>query len=117
MTTEPHVSPNVRRLILWVDRITISLSKHWLLLANVSVLLFIGLPVLAPVLMHYGLTGPAQLIYAVYRLTCHELAYRTYFFFGAQPVYTIEQLQAAFGVPANDLSYWSSFVGNASPPA
>lgn len=106
------ISPALRQFILLVDRITIFIAKHWLALANGALVVFTGLPVLAPVLMYYGLTGPADVIYGVYHFTCHELAFRTYFLFGAQPFYTMDQLRAAVGVQNEDPFFWSSFVGN-----
>jgi uncharacterized membrane protein len=95
-----------------VDRMTIVFSRHWLLLVNVVLLFFIGLPLLAPALMYLGYTWPAELIYTAYKLTCHQLAFRTYFIFGEQPVYTIEQLRASLSVQGEDVLYWSSFLGN-----
>lgn len=88
-------------------------GDHWLALVNVSLFVFNALPFLAPVLLHYGFTEPAQLIYTGYKLTCHQLAYRTYFFFGEQPVYTLDQLRAALAVQNEDIFYWSNFLGNA----
>ncbi|MCL4396700.1 MAG: DUF2085 domain-containing protein, partial [Chloroflexi bacterium] len=77
---------------------------------------FDGLPFLAPLLMHAGMTGPGNAIYTVYGLTCHQLAYRTFFFFGAQPFYTIDQLHAllpgAQDVPALSF-FWRDFRGDA----
>jgi uncharacterized membrane protein len=73
-----------------------------------------ALPFLAPVLLANGYEGPARAIYSAYSLTCHQLAYRTWFFFGAQPSYTVEQLQQFLGVnnPASDLLFWRAFLGN-----
>jgi uncharacterized membrane protein len=51
------------------------------------VLVFLGLPFLAPVLLKVGVDGPARVIYSAYRLTCHQLAFRSWFLFGEQPVY------------------------------
>lgn len=113
MESESHVSPGTRRIIIFVDRVAVFIARHWLAVANISMFVFVTLPVLAPVLMKYGLTGPAQAIYMGYHLTCHELAYRTYFLFGQQPFYTIDQLSAMFGHPASDVVYWSEFIGNA----
>lgn len=110
--TTGQVSPRVRQFIILVDRITIFFSRHWLVLASVLLFGFITLPVLAPVLMENGFTAPAQIIYTAYRFTCHELAYRTYFFFGAEPVYTIEQLRASLNVHDEDLFFWSNFLGD-----
>ncbi len=112
MEGESQVSPGTRRIILFIDRVAVFISKHWLAVANVSMFVFVVLPVLAPILMQVGLTGPANVIYTGYHLTCHELAYRTYFFFGKQPVYTIDQLSAMFGHPGSDVFYWGEFIGN-----
>ncbi len=115
MTMAPRQITQVeRRFILLVDRLVVFVTAHWLLLAVLALVAFDGLPILAPVLMHYGITGPADAIYRVYSLTCHQLAYRSYFFFGAQPVYSTEQLQSALSVtnPASDPQYWRDFLGN-----
>ena len=98
-----------------VDRIVLFITKYWLWLAVAFLVIFAGLPFLAPVLMHADVTAPAELIYKVYSLTCHQLAYRTFFFFGGQPAYTIDQLQHALGVTndAADAFYWREFRGNA----
>jgi uncharacterized membrane protein len=104
----------MRRFIIVVDRFVLFITRRWLALANAAIFVYAGLPFLPPVFMHYGLTLPADLIYKVYSLTCHQLAYRTFFFFGAQPVYAIDGLQSALGVtnPANDIFYWRDFIGN-----
>jgi uncharacterized membrane protein len=90
------------------------ITQHWLLLVNVGLFVFIALPFLAPVLMAAGYTGPANVIYTTYHLTCHQLAYRTFFLFGAQPDYTVMQLQQALGesTPALDLFFWGGFRGD-----
>ena len=114
MTSARRVSPAERSFILFVDRIVVFVAQHWLLLVVFALAIFDGLPFLAPVLVHYGVTGPADAIYRVYSLTCHQLAYRSFFFFGAQPFYTTEQLQSALNVtnPASDPLYWRDFLGN-----
>jgi uncharacterized membrane protein len=109
-----QITPVERRFILCVDRIIIFITKRWLLLVTLALLVFDGLPFLAPVLMHYGITGPADAIYRAYSLTCHQLSYRTFFFFGEQPAYTTDQLQSALRAthPATDMLYWRDFLGN-----
>ncbi len=111
MTTK-QVSPQVRQFIILVDRFAIFISRYWLVLVSLILFGFITLPVLAPVLMENGYTGPAQLIYTAYHFTCHELAYRSYFFFGTSPVYTLGQLRTLLAVQEDDLLYWSNFIGN-----
>jgi uncharacterized membrane protein len=114
MASETQLTPQTRALIRVVDNLAIRLARHWLLFANLFLFLYSGLPFLAPVLMHYGVEGPARLIYTAYSFTCHQLAYRTWFFFGAQTSYTVEQLQQHLGVtnPALDLFFWRDLYGN-----
>ena len=40
--------------------------------------------------MKIGATGPASLIYRGYGLVCHQLAFRSFFLFGEQPIYPRE---------------------------
>jgi uncharacterized membrane protein len=114
MANETQLTPRTRAYIRAVDNLAAVLAHHWLLCANLFLFIFSGLPFLAPVLMHYGYEEPARLIYMVYSFTCHQLAYRTWFFFGAQSSYTVEQLQHYLGVTnsALDLFFWRNLHGN-----
>lgn len=58
--------------------------RHWLFLANVAMAIFTALPFLAPVLLAHGWTTPAALIYAAYKVTCHQMPTRSYFLEGYQ---------------------------------
>lgn len=69
------------------DHISLWLSRHYLALFNILVMIYVGLPFMAPVMLRFGLQGPARLIYGGYGLVCHQLAYRSFFLFGEQPVY------------------------------
>jgi uncharacterized membrane protein len=69
------------------DRATALLSNHYLLLLNLLLIIYVGLPFLAPVLMRSGATVPAGIIYRVYGTLCHQLAFRSFFLFGPQPEY------------------------------
>ena len=73
-----------------IDRIFHTLARRWLLLLNLGVALYVGLPMLAPVLMNAGATGPAALLYRVYSPMCHQLASRSFFLFGEQIAYPRE---------------------------
>ena len=81
-----------RRIILAADRVLFWLSKRWLVIANSLAVLYVGLPVLAPVLLHVGLTGPGAVLYAIYDPLCNQLPQRSWFLFGPQSSYTIEEL-------------------------
>jgi uncharacterized membrane protein len=69
------------------DRFSEFLSNHFLALINIFLLIYFGLPFLAPVLMKAGFTEAAQPIYDVYGVSCHRLAFRSWFLFGEQPFY------------------------------
>jgi uncharacterized membrane protein len=69
------------------DGITYWFSRHYVGVLNMLVIIYLGLPVLAPFLMSVGLAGPATLIYRGYSYVCHQLAYRSFFILGDQPVY------------------------------
>jgi uncharacterized membrane protein len=115
MTSTRQISPTERRFVLLIDQIVIRVARHWLTLVVLALVVYAGLPVLAPVLMHYGVTGPADAIYRVYSLTCHQLSYRSFFLFGAQPEYSVDQLHARLPGAADEsmLSlYWRDFLGN-----
>ncbi|MCZ2095059.1 MAG: hypothetical protein LC121_02085 [Anaerolineae bacterium] len=71
------------RLNVWL----LKLSRRWLRVALVLIGLFAGLPWVAPTLMHFGITGPAHVLYFVYGPFCHQFAFRSFFLFGAQPDY------------------------------
>jgi hypothetical protein len=58
------------------------LSNHYLALFNIIVLVYLGLPILAPVLMNAGVETPARLIYRVYGTMCHQWSFRSFFLFG-----------------------------------
>ncbi len=70
-----------------IDRIFHTLARRWLLFFNLAVAIYVGLPMLAPVLMNAGMTGPANLLYRAYGPMCHQLASRSFFLFGEQPAY------------------------------
>jgi len=92
------------------DAFTHWISNHYLALFNLIILLYLGLPVLAPVLMRAGFTTPANMIYRVYSGVCHQLAFRSFFLFGEQAVYPraeaglegVLSLQQATGLDEGD---------------
>lgn len=70
------------------------LAKHWLALANIFLGLYVGLPVVAPVMMDAGWTVPGRVIHAIYRPACHQRPERSYFIGGEKFVYSPEELLA-----------------------
>lgn len=116
MSTPAPLPPLSRAILIAVDRFSLNLARHWLLYANLGLMVFTGLPVLAPWAMAAGFTGLGELIYNLYAINCHQLAYRSWFLFGLQPAYSLDQLQGLLHVdnPALDLGFWRAFLGNAT---
>lgn len=77
--------------ITGADRIMYWLSRHYLAVLNFVMLLYFGLPILAPVLMDVGATGPATVIYTIYKPLCHQFSFRSFFLFGEQPYYPLKE--------------------------
>lgn len=75
----------------------IALAVHWLALANVAVLLFVALPLAAPLLMASGFTGVADAIYGLYANVCHQWPFRSFFLFGPQGTYSFDALVGVVG--------------------
>lgn len=69
------------------DRVSFWLSRHYLAMFMVLLMLYTGLPFLAPVLMKVNAPFPAQIIYRMYSPLCHQLAFRSWFLFGEQAYY------------------------------
>jgi uncharacterized membrane protein len=102
------VTGRTRDLVIFADKAIFRLAKHWLALANLFWALYVGLPILAPVLMNAGLTTPANIIYMLYRPACHQRPTRSYFIGGPQAYYSPEELAEA-GV---DVGPFSRDIGN-----
>lgn len=84
------VTGRTRTFVLAVDRAVYWLSKHWLATLNVIAAIYVGLPILAPVLMASGASRAGELIYTIYRPMCHQKASRSLFLYGEQPAYPRE---------------------------
>ena len=77
------------------DRLMAWISRHYLAVLNLFMLMYFGLPMLAPVLMKAGATLPANVLYTVYKPLCHQFGFRSFFLFGEQPYYPL----AEAGIP------------------
>ncbi len=73
------------------DKVSFWISKKYLLLLNLFILIYIGLPFLAPTLMKVGAEFPAQAIYRIYKPLCHQFAFRSFFLYGEQPYYPLAE--------------------------
>ncbi|MBP8002339.1 MAG: DUF2085 domain-containing protein [Chloroflexi bacterium] len=84
------VTGRTRTMVIMIDRFVLWLSRHWLGVFNGAAALYVGLPILAPILMNIGATGPAKAIYVAYSPMCHQMAFRSFFLFGEQSAYPRE---------------------------
>jgi uncharacterized membrane protein len=90
----------------------IGFLRRWLLIFNLFFGIFVGLPWLAPVFMQTGHPNAARAIYFIYSTQCHQLPQRSFFLFGAQPTYSLAEIQAAWQDTTNPYLL-RQFIGNA----
>jgi len=110
--TGPTVIGRTRDLVIFLDKLIYKIAVHWLLLANLAVGLYVGLPILAPVLMYLGLEGAGRAIYTLYYPACHQLPWRSFFLFGPKMTYSLEELIRAVGAePFASLVSAKRFLG------
>jgi len=83
----PTTSGCARDFVLFLNRLILGLSRHWLALLNTAVGLYAGLPYLSPWLIAHGHERTGELIFGLYRFACHQLPSHSYFVFGHQAAY------------------------------
>lgn len=71
------------RLNLWL----LGFTRHWLRYVLLFFGLYLSFSLLTPVMMHFGLTGPARVLYTLYSPFCHQFGFRSLFLFGEQTTY------------------------------
>jgi uncharacterized membrane protein len=89
------------------DRVSFWIAKRYLLMLNLFMLIYVGLPFLAPTLMKLGAELPARAIYRIYSPLCHQFGFRSFFLYGEQVVYPlaearmmgIKTFEQATGIP------------------
>ena len=95
-----------------VNSVARQLVRHWLATVNMLLVLYSGVPWLAPVLMRGGRPAAARVIYSIYATQCHQLAQRSFFLFGRQLMYSLPELQATWPGSKGILGL-GAIVGNA----
>lgn len=111
MTVQSSVSPISLRWIKNIDRAALWVSRHWLLLFTIIYGAWVLVPFVAPLLMRQGETQAANAIYLFYSFFCHQLPERSLFFYGPQPMYTLQQIGQVW--PTTDALVLRQFIGNA----
>ena len=111
MSTKVVTPASRSAFVIAVDRWIYWISRHWLLIFNVPIGLYVGLPWLAPLFMNLGWTTAGYFIYLIYSTQCHQLPQRSYFLFGPKIMYSLAEIQAAWQ-PTNDAAILRQFIGN-----
>lgn len=87
MTARPIRTEGELRRIIRMNRWVLHISRHWLAGLLVILTLYVGLSLVAPVLMKLGAERPADVLYKMYSPMCHQFAFRSWFLFGEQTSY------------------------------
>jgi len=96
-----------------LERFASWLPEHWLAFFVLIWGAWVTLPFLAAVFMQIGWELPARWIYAFYSFQCHQLPQRSFFLFGSQLTYSLDQIQAASQHAINPMDL-RHFVGSPS---
>jgi uncharacterized membrane protein len=94
------------------DRFSVWFSRHYLGMINFLLLLYVGIPFLAPIFKKAGWNGPAEIVYKIYSPLCHQWAFRSFFLFGEQSYYP----HAAAKVPGAITFEQASGISDANDP-
>jgi uncharacterized membrane protein len=87
------------------------ISRHWFLLIISIIVVYVGLPWLAPIFMELGWTKAGNAIYLFYMTQCHQLPQRSFFLFGDNPMYSLTEVQSVWNDSTNPLVL-RQFTGN-----
>lgn len=108
----PSLSNNGRSSAIILNKALHWFSRHWLLALSIVLIIFNGLPWLAPIFMEQGWESAGKSIYFIYSLLCHQMPQRSFFMFGSSPMISLETVQAIWQDSANPLIL-RQFIGNA----
>jgi uncharacterized membrane protein len=90
---DPEYKPRIQKgkSVTTGDRVSFWIAKRYLLILNLFMLFYVGLPFLAPTLMKLNIDLPAQIIYRIYKPLCHQFGFRSFFLYGEQPFYPLAE--------------------------
>jgi len=92
-------------------QIAYNLNRYWIVIFGLIFGILVGMPLLAPVFMKLGWAAPAKVIYVIYSFLCHQLPQRSFFMFGRQAMYSLNEIQAAWQ-DTLDPVILRQFIGN-----
>ena len=119
-----QVNTSRTQTISKADKVSFWISKHYLAIFNLFLILYIGIPFLAPIFKKAGWNAPAEVIYKIYSPLCHQWAFRSFFLFGEQAYYphaaaeipgvlTFEQVSGITDLTDPSRTQARAFEGNA----
>ncbi|MCB0081503.1 MAG: DUF2085 domain-containing protein [Caldilineaceae bacterium] len=88
------------------------MARHWLALFGAAWGLYVIMPLLAPLFMHWGWVAPARYIYAAYSYACHQLPDHSYFLFGKSLTPSLHDLEGMGLQPGLGLLEQRKFIGS-----
>lgn len=87
------------------------IARHWFSVLLTFTTIVVLLPILAPLLMHWGWERPARAIYFFYSFFCHQLPERSFFLFGEKLMYSLSEIQVVWQNTSDPLLL-RQFIGN-----
>jgi uncharacterized membrane protein len=82
-----------------LDRLVAFLTRHWLALVNLGLGFWVLMPWSAPLFMQWGWFKAGRAVYAIYSLFCHQLPQRSWFLFGPEFTYSLEEITRVWDAP------------------
>lgn len=111
MSAPTDLSTNGRSLATILNKAANRFCRHWLLVITLLLLIFTGLPWLAPVFMALGWSRAGEAIYLIYSTQCHQLPQRSFFLFGDSVMLPLSTIQSVWTTSDNPLVL-RQFTGN-----
>lgn len=111
MSAPTNVSDNGRSLTISLNKALYWFSRHWLLVITLLLLIFVGLPWLAPLFMSLGWNQAGETIYLIYSTQCHQLPQRSFFLFGENAMVPLSTIQSIWSNSDNPLVL-RQFIGS-----
>lgn len=112
MSLTTQTENNHTKAIL-LNKAFLQFSRSWLLVISLILVIFNGLPWLAPIFMEQGWEKVGNIIYLMYGLLCHQMPQRSFFLFGSSPMIPLESVQTIWQDSANPLVL-RQFVGSSA---
>jgi len=111
-TDTPQPSSRAEQLAQRIDRLARGFARHWLLVFNLLVAIYLAATIAAPTLMVSSHERAARLIYLVFKPQCHQLPERSFFLYGESMSYTLQDLESAGVAPDLPLASRAMFLGD-----